>query len=781
MPTLTYSLSSFTKTNTDMKADTTFTAYASGTPVSNATISSGSLYLSSMKTYSGYCYLTFVLGSGSGTTANFLSNQTVHGETVTLTGYSAGLLTAGSGTITFTVRRSNTGTGNLLNIRDGLSGTLTLNYTLNTTACGAPTACSVNSTLSEGNVSLSWSGAAGGINNAISSYEVQYSDSTNGTTWGAWTALTTVTTSATSGSVSVAPPTARGSYRRFQVRTRGSAGASYYSGWKVSTNSVRRNTQPAAPTSVSASPAVYSTEAISLVWSGASGGTSAIKGYTITSRTSTDNVNWGGWATLTTLSLTAGSGSYTPTVSRVIGTYTQFGVATIDALDVASAVKTSASILCSITPCGLPSVFALSATLSEGAVTLSWSGASNGAGNTIFAYEIQYSDSPDASSWGTWTALSVLSSSATSGSLSVNPSGTPGVYRRFRLRIRGTAGEAFYSAWLVSSNTLRRNVPPTAPTAFTAAPAVYDTEQVTLTWSGAVAGTSAIKQAVIQQATSADGASWSAYTALVTLTTSATSGSYTPAVSTVPGMSTRYRLSLTDTLSAVSGYALSNTIRKASPPTAPVILSPKAGDVTYGTQPRFLITTGARLGSDTQKVCVRIGTAEWEDSVANPDRFSSAGQLANGVPTVFSSPALSSGSYTIAFRCIDSVSGAIGPEVVRAFTVLPSPFEAIAANVSKVKAAHIQEQRMALNTIRAYYSLSAVKWAEEVAAGKTQVKNWPFHVLELRRSLEQVIDVINGFDATGTNKIAAPLWLPMETGRPKASVMLQLQEAILSL
>ena len=29
MPTLTYSLNSFTKTNTDMKADTAFTAYAS--------------------------------------------------------------------------------------------------------------------------------------------------------------------------------------------------------------------------------------------------------------------------------------------------------------------------------------------------------------------------------------------------------------------------------------------------------------------------------------------------------------------------------------------------------------------------------------------------------------------------------------------------------------------------------------------------------------------------------------------------------------------------------
>ena len=233
--------------------------------------------------------------------------------------------------------------------------------------------------------------------------------------------------------------------------------------------------------------------------------------------------------------------------------------------------------------------------------------------------------------------------------------------------------------------------------------------------------------------------------------------------------------------SASCEYALSNIIRKASPPTAPVITAPKAGDVTYGTQPRFLITTGARLGSDTQKVCVRIGAAAWEDSVANPTRFSSAGHLANGAPTVYSPEPLAPGAYSVAFRCIDSVSGAIGPEVVRAFTVLPSPFENIQADVSRVKASHIQDQRMALNTIRAYYSLSAVKWAEEVAAGKTQVKNWPFHVLELRRSLEQVIDVINGFDTAGSNKITAPLWLSIETGRPKASVMLQLQEAILSL
>ncbi|MGR5911108.1 hypothetical protein ACT7C4_26885 [Bacillus pacificus] len=103
-------------------------------------------------------------------------------------------------------------------------------------------------------MTLSWSGASGGINNTISSYEIQYSDSADNITWGAWTALTTVTTTASSGSVSVAPPSTRGNYRRFRVRTRGTAGASYYSSWKVSTNSVRRNTVPKPATTAVASP-----------------------------------------------------------------------------------------------------------------------------------------------------------------------------------------------------------------------------------------------------------------------------------------------------------------------------------------------------------------------------------------------------------------------------------------------------------------------------------------------------------------------------------------------
>lgn len=111
-----------------------------------------------------------------------------------------------------------------------------------TTACGAPTACAVNDTLSTGNVTLSWSGASAGTGNAITGYEVQRAESTNGSTWGSWSTLTTTTAT----SLSVAPPSTAGNYYKYRVRTMGAAGSSYYSGWKESTNTLRRDHAPLA-------------------------------------------------------------------------------------------------------------------------------------------------------------------------------------------------------------------------------------------------------------------------------------------------------------------------------------------------------------------------------------------------------------------------------------------------------------------------------------------------------------------------------------------------------
>ena len=660
------------------------------------------------------------------------------------------------------------------------------NYTvlsspLLTTACGAPTSCSVSPVLAEGDVTLSWSGASGGISNAISSYEIQYSDSSDNFTWGSWTALTTVTTTATSGSVVASPPSTRGNYRRFQVRTRGAAGASYYSGWKVSSNSVRRNTAPKAPTTAVASPAAYSDETITLTWSGASGGTSPVKGYQIARRTSTDNVTWSTWNVLTALILSASSGSYNPNVSRVPGTYTQFGIWTIDTFDVYSVEKISNSIFCDITACGAPTACSVSATLAEGNLSLSWSGASDGAGNAITSYEIQYSDSADNSTWGAWTALTTVATTATSSILSVSPPTTRGNYRRFRVRTRGAAGESFYSDWIVSGNSVRRNTLPTPPSSFNAAPAIYELTTITLTWSGTIPGTSAIKQYVIQRSTSMDGTNWSAYEALTIVVSSSASGTFTANASQIAGMYTRYRISVTDTLDAVSAYVISGTVKKNSPPTAPVIVCPVSGSSSYNATPRFMIITGIEPDGQTQIVEVKIDAGAWFNSVDNPDMFSVSGYLGNGIKTVYQAATLTAGSHTVTVRCLDSDIESSSPEVVRTFTVLSPPFETITANETHVKAAHIQTLRTAVNTVRSYYNLSPVAWSEEIVAGRTTVKNWPFHIMELRKAIEPIVTEINGFDSSSVFDIPPGTWLPIGTGRPRADVMQQIQDLILML
>ena len=652
-----------------------------------------------------------------------------------------------------------------------------LSSPLLTTACGAPTACSISPILSEGGVTLSWSGASGGISNAITSYEIQYSESIDNFTWGAWMALTTVSTSAASGSVATSPPSARGNYRRFQVRTRGAAGATYYSSWKISTNSVRRNTAPISAATAVASPAAYSNEIITLAWSGASGGTSPIKGYQIASRTSLDNSTWSAWSVLTALTLAASSGSYNPTVSRTPGTYTQFGIWTIDTFDVYSVEKVSNSIYCNVTACGAPTAGSVSTTLAEGNITLSWSGASGGAGNGIMSYEIQYSDSTDNSSWGAWTVLTTVSTSATSGIVSVSPSTVRGNYRRFRIRTRGAAGESFYSDWTVS-NSVRKNTLPTPPSSFTATPAIYEVNTLTLAWSGAAPGTSAIKQYVIHRATSTDNVNWSAYETLATIVTSATSGTYVSNASPVPGTYTRYRIVVTDVLDTVSAFVLSGSVKKNSPPAVPVIGCPVNGSSTHNTTPRFMITTGIEPDGQTQIVEVKIDSGPWHNSVDDPEMFSASGYLGNGVKTVYRSAILAAGYHTVAFRCLDSDIESPSPEVVRTFTILLSPFEPITANETHVKAAHIQMLQIAVNAVRNFHNLPPVTWGEEIVAGKTFVKNWPFHIMELRKAIEPVIKMVNDFDATTGFGIPPVTWLPIGIGRPKADVMQQFQNLI---
>jgi len=229
-------------------------------------------------------------------------------------------------------------------------------------------------------------------------------------------------------------------------------------------------------------------------------------------------------------------------------------------------------------------------TVAEGNLTLTWSGASAGAGNAIIGYEIEYSDSSDGSIWGSWTLLKTISSSSTSGSTSASPPATRGDYRRFRIRTLGTAGSSYYSNWKNSANSVRKNILPTPPSTFTVSPTLYETPSVTITWSGTIPGTSQIKHYVIQRSTSyMENPPWSSYETLATIVSSETSGTYITEASNIPGTATRYRIGVTDTLDAVSAYVISNTVRKNSTPTAPTIGCSMSGKSTYNITPLFMI------------------------------------------------------------------------------------------------------------------------------------------------------------------------------------------------
>ena len=133
------------------------------------------------------------------------------------------------------------------------------------TKCGEPTSPKVETSVSRDSVQLSWGAGSAGTNNSVTGYDVQYRDSSDGVSWGSW--QTASGSPVTGTEMSVTPPSTVGYYRQFRVRTRGSAGADWYSEWVTSTNTLRRKwavfgawTDPTLTAGVSGIRAVHLTQ-----------------------------------------------------------------------------------------------------------------------------------------------------------------------------------------------------------------------------------------------------------------------------------------------------------------------------------------------------------------------------------------------------------------------------------------------------------------------------------------------------------------------------------------
>lgn len=219
-------------------------------------------------------------------------------------------------------------------------------------------------------------------------------------------------------------------------------------------------TNCSAPTSVTingSSSQVDTSEATAtLAWSGASGGDyNSIAGYVIRYRESSNGTSWGDWYTYAEqdISSTSPSGSIVVNLGA-FGTYRQFSIGTFGTAgkDYMSGYKESPVVARLYSACGAPTSCAVDSTQSLVATTLRWSGATAGYNNPISKYEVQRRSKAPGGSWSAWSAFETTSGT----SLNVSPPATAGHYYQYRVRAQGTAGEAYYSGWKESTNTLRK-------------------------------------------------------------------------------------------------------------------------------------------------------------------------------------------------------------------------------------------------------------------------------------------------------------------------------------
>ena len=121
------------------------------------------------------------------------------------------------------------------------SGSGTVQLETAYTACGAPTSVTASPTNPKRGetVTLSWSGAKGGTANSINGYELEYRVGS-----GNWIAWKSVSSTATYSSTTDSWQQPVGQTGQYRVKTKGSAGSNYYSGWAYSNTITIANSAP---------------------------------------------------------------------------------------------------------------------------------------------------------------------------------------------------------------------------------------------------------------------------------------------------------------------------------------------------------------------------------------------------------------------------------------------------------------------------------------------------------------------------------------------------------
>lgn len=233
-------------------------------------------------------------------------------------------------------------------------------------------------------------------------------------------------------------------------------------------------------------------------------------------------------------------------------------------------VKSSVSVVVNYTvpsKVSKPTISVGSTKTTASTVTVSWTASSSGTANTLTGYDLQYADSSNGASFGSWTTYGSYGTGTRSVSASL-PSAKG--YRKFRVRAKGSAGSDYYSDWAESSTVVRVATPST-PGNLAASPTTWESGNVALTWDASTVTGSSISKYYIEYRLKQYGGSYGSWTALAN--TTSTSYSYNPGLS--KGDNIQYRVRAYSSDEIYSSY--SSTVTVVRETDKPINLTPAAG------------------------------------------------------------------------------------------------------------------------------------------------------------------------------------------------------------
>jgi hypothetical protein len=621
------------------------------------------------------------------------------------------------------------------------SGTLTFEYESAATRCTAPSAVSIASNVAGDATTLSWSGAKAGSYNAITSYYVEYADSSDSVSWADWNHYYTLETSATYGSISVALP-GTGNYRKFRIWTFGEL---INSETATESSACYHAYTPSAPGSLS--PAAGGYTSLSAISWGAVSCVDPIQSYSY--QISTDGgASWGAETTTTATSVNISSwfnsiGASSRVLFRVRA-YTNKGIS--------SGWSTSRTFYRKVPP-QAPTAFSASpASFGGGNITLQWSGASDPEGN-IAGYEIEIATSSNGSTWTGYSFLKTIQSTAASGSATDTPNMADGTYRRYRIRTKD--GDGLYSGYR-ESNSVYRLQSPTMPEIVSPSAGYYQTAPI-VSWKASTAPDGNL--AGYSGSISIDGgATWSPE-----YTTTATRFDISPVFDAAPLTAAFVvRVRAYTTGGTYSNYATSATFYRNTPVVAPKLLSPHTQAVKAG-----------RIWAFVQCAAKDNGLAQ---TLYYQSPSGERTTLASGKTEAFSIayPLTASGLH--AFILMDSTGANAETDVSVSLVKTKYTDTTIEAGTTPTRAAHIAEPRADVDSILAAYGMQDAGWSETVEAGTTSLRHFNSHILEIRRKIEAIRKKVNDF--AGETKISAFSWCELSDAGPKADAIKELRAAI---